>query len=31
MAAGSLTLAAFAFLVIIAQWLPAAILHPCQR
>jgi len=31
MAACSLTLCAFALLLIIAQWLPAAVLHPCQR
>lgn len=31
MAACSLTLAAFALLLIIAQWLPAAILWSCQR
>ena len=31
MAVCSLTLSAFALLLIIAQWLPAAILHPCQR
>lgn len=31
MAVLSLILCAFALLMIIAQWLPAAILHPCQR
>lgn len=31
MAVLSLTLCAFALLLIIAQWLPAAILQPCQR
>jgi hypothetical protein len=31
MAVCSLTLCGFALLLIIAQWLPAAVLHPCQR
>lgn len=31
MAVCSLTLCAFALLLIIAQWLPAAMLQPCQR
>ena len=31
MAVCSLTLCGFAVLVIVAQWLPAAILQPCQR
>ena len=31
MAVSSLVMCAFSFVLIVAQWLPAAILHPCQR
>ncbi len=31
MAAGSLVLCGFAAVVMLAQWLPVVILHPCQR